>query len=346
MIKESLTFGDVLLKPQYSEITSRSMVNLSVKMGEFNFKHPIIPANMKTIIGRSNMFTMANAGGLSIMHRFMSINDQLSIIEGLNSYISDFNPMDRVGFSIGVKEEDKANFIKLANYGVKIICIDVAHGDSKQCIDMIKWIKERWGGFIIAGNIATGSAATRLWLAGADAVKVGVGSGAICLTRTETGNGVPQLSALMEVFEARKLFVKTLSVDKPQPYIISDGGATSPGDVVKSLCFADMTMVGNLLAGCFDGPGEIIQKDGKSYKRYDGSSTHKDSHIEGVKSIVPLKLPFKDTLESILQGIKSGCSYQGVDNLLSLKENPEFIKITTSGLKESGAHDVNVINEV
>lgn len=349
MIKEGLTFGDVLLKPQYSEVVSRSDIDLSVKIREFRFSNPIIPANMKTIVGRSNMFSMVDQGGLSIMHRFTSIEDRLNMVKELQEYSK--LSMDRFGFSIGVKEEDRENFLALVNAGVKIICIDVAHGDSKQSIEMIKWIKERWGGLLIAGNIATGEAAIRMWDIGADVVKCGIGSGAICLTRTETGNGVPQLSALMDVYEARKRFVEKrirqngFGLGRSKPYIISDGGATSAGDVVKSLCFADMTMVGNLLSGCSDSPGESVIIDGKPYKRYDGSSTHKDSHVEGVKSVVLEKPEFKETLNRLLQGIKSGCSYQGVFNLTDLKDNPEFIRITNAGLKESGAHDVNVIKE-
>jgi IMP dehydrogenase len=219
---------------------------------------------------------------------------------------------------------------------------------------------------LIAGNVATGSAAKRLWQVGADIVKVGVGPGSLCTTRIETGNGVPQLTALMDVYTAKKdlekeLYNKTakktnniewLTTDQlaqsniikiRKLMIMADGGIKSAGDIVKALCFADLVMIGNMFAGTEESPGTTIIRDGIAYKEYVGSSTHKTNHIEGVEAIVPYKGKFTDILTKILEGIKSGCSYQGVSSLLELREDPQFIRITNAGLKESNHHDVRVI---
>lgn len=350
MIRESYTFGDLLLVPQYSEITSRSQVDTSVSFTSYNWKHPIIPANMKSIIGLSNIDSMIENQGLSIMHRYWGINEQIKLICTLTSQKFQVDPMNHLGFSIGVQKNDYANVEKLISNGVKIICIDVAHGDSELTLNMIKHVKKLFSsypvndGIIIAGNIATRSAAQRLWSAGANFVKVGIGGGSICTTRVMTGNGIPQMTALMDVHEEVEINNNHGWYEQPIG-IISDGGITSSGDIVKALCYADMVMVGNLFAGAFDGPGDIENIDGKNYKRYDGSSTHKNTYIEGVKSLVPLKLKFGEILEDLLQGVRSGCSYQGVSNVTALQDNPEFVRISHAGQKESASHDVMTLVE-
>jgi IMP dehydrogenase len=331
MIREGLTFDDVLLVPQYSELASRSLVDLSVTIKNFTFKHPIIPANMKTIAGPELCKVNSCLGGLSILHRFMSIDEQLQVAkEMINSHSDNF------AISVGVQAADKENIKQFADIGVKIFCIDVAHGDSKLTVDMCNWIKNNYPNvLLIAGNVATGSGAKRLWLAGADVVKVGIGPGSLCTTRVETGNGVPQLTALMDVFQTRENMQTQMS-----NFIIADGGLKNAGDIVKSLCFADMVMAGNIFAGCNETPGDTIIMNGVSYKNYVGSSTHKANHIEGVAAMVPAKGKFNDILTKLLEGLSSGCSYQGVQNLLELKDNPTFIKITNAGLKESHPHSV------
>lgn len=324
-MREGLCFSDVLLVPNFSKVKSRSNVDLSVKMGSFKFSHPIIPANMKTISGELMCVVNSKRGGLSIFHRFDDIKTQLKTI----SYLKSLKLLDNFSISVGIKEEDKENLKKFNELGIKIVCIDIAHGDSQGCLDMIAHIKSNYPNlFIIAGNIATSKAAKALWNEGAQAVKVGVGGGAICSTRIETGNGVPQLTALMDISELRNLHYK----DK---FIISDGGCNSAGDIVKALCFADMVMTGSLFAGCEQTPGTEVEIEGKLYKEYVGSSTHKTSHIEGIKSLVTVKGSYHTVLQKLLDGISSGCSYQGVDNLIDLKDNPEFIKSSSAGLRES-----------
>jgi IMP dehydrogenase/GMP reductase len=164
----------------------------------------------------------------------------------------------------------------------------------------------------------------------------------ICTTRVQTGNGVPAITTLMDAFEARKELLLSGRINKDrQLFIMNDGGAKASGCFVKGLCFADLMMTGNVFAGCIEVPGETITgSDGATYKRYEGSSTHKNNHIEGVKAIVHEKGHFKDILQGLFDGIKSGCSYQGISNLIDLKRDPQFVKISNAGLTESKPHDV------
>lgn len=154
-----------------------------------------------------------------------------------------------------------------------------------------------------------------------------------CSTRVETGNGVPQFHALLEISTVRK--------GRP---LIADGGLKSAGDAVKALCFADAVMAGNLFAGCAEAPGNKTFIKGKAYKAYNGSSTHKPGHIEGVEALVPIVGPFKKTLDSLMDGVKSGCSYQGVSSVKELQAKPQFVRITSAGLQESKPHDVILLD--
>lgn len=344
MIREGLTFDDVLMVPQHSDIDSRDKdVNISVNWGALHFEHPVIPANMKTVTGENMAKHIIKSGGLAVLHRFMDEKEQLQIA----NKIFDDHGNERFAVSVGVKPLDKEMVIKFWHAGIRIMCIDIAHGDSNMCTDMISWIKNKCPDvFVIAGNVATGGGARRLWESGADVVKVGVGPGSLCTTRIETGNGVPQLTALMDVAEVqRELNALEMSRNFPRekrrkfPFI-ADGGIKNAGDIVKALCFADMVMVGNLFAGCEEAPGRRVEIDKVIYKEYVGSSTHKTNHIEGVAALVPYKGTFHEVLTKLREGLISGCSYQGSRSLEELKDNPVFIRITNAGLKESHPHDV------
>lgn len=328
IIKESLTFDDVLLEPQYSDIETRSGVSLFINICGLKFSHPIIPANMKTITGKEMCEKTIESGGLAILNRFISIDEQLNI----TNYIINKFGNNNFAISVGIKEEDKNNLKLFIDKNVKIFCIDIAHGDSLNCINMIKYIKKLGDYIVIAGNVATGNGAERLWRAGADIIKVGVGSGSLCTTRIETGNGKPQLSSLIEIAEVSKRL--QLEFNKKFSFI-SDGGIKNSGDIVKALLFADMVMIGNMFSGCDECPCNLVNMNGKLYKEYAGSSTYKTSHIEGVVTMVPYKGAFNNILTKILEGIKSGLSYQGCRNLTEVKDNPILIKISNAGLIES-----------
>lgn len=316
---EGLTFDDVLLVPQSSDLTSREDVNLTAKIGPYTLAHPIIPANMKSIVTPALVKAAAQEGGVIITHRFQGPYNQVTDLWT----IPDPGPSIRVA-SIGVKAEDRHNAEYLMEKGMRSFCVDVAHGDSKACRDMVTFLKND-DMFVIAGNVATAAGARRLFQAGADVVKVGVGPGSLCTTRIETGNGVPQLTALMDVDEMRQRWF-------PDRQIIADGGIKNAGDCVKALCFADFVMLGRAFAGC-----------NEASRRYEGSSTYNTTHVEGVAAdIAPTGKSYKETLERLLAGIRSGCSYQGVRTLQELKAEPIFIRITNNGLVESKPHDVEV----
>jgi IMP dehydrogenase len=335
-ITEGLSYDDVLLVPQYSEIETRSpeRVSLAVKLPKIGteLKHPIVPANMKTVFGEEMAKAVYLSRGLGFLHRFMPIEEQKSILSRLWIKHKD-NLFNHIGSSVGVKKEDYENVPQLIDIGAKIICIDIAHGDSKLCVDMCRFISTKYPKvLLVAGNVATETGARRLWDNGADVVKCGIGGGSLCSTRIQTGNGMPMITSLDQVQNAKTKFKDKL--------IIADGGVKDSGDCTKALVLADLVMAGNLFAGTEEAPGTKITKDGILYKEYAGSSTHKSSHVEGVTTFVPYKGMYTSVLDKLLQGIRSGMSYQGVDNLVDLKENPQFVKISSAGYRESIPHGV------
>jgi IMP dehydrogenase len=340
-IREGLTYDDVLLSPVYSTIQHRDEQNIDLRVNivcdvaDIIFDHPIVPANMEDVAGPILLSRQVESGGLALMHRFQSVEAQIETFKALGE-----EPV--IGASIGVQWEDQEAAEKLCAAGIGIICVDIAHGDHSLAERMVSFLHRMDSTkrpIIIAGNVATKGGAKRLWEAGADIVKVGVGPGSLCTTRIETGCGVPQLTAIMDVAEVREEYF-------PCNGIIADGGIKNAGDCVKALCFADMVMVGNLFAGTNESPGaRLARLEESTQKRYRGSSTHKTSHVEGVQAWVKASGPFDDVLYRLLEGIRSGCSYQGSENLEQLKEGPELIRITSAGLRESYPHDVHVIPE-
>lgn len=332
---KAYTFDDLLLVPKYSDIKSRSMVDTSVNLGKgVTLEIPIVSANMKNVTGPEMAHKISHLGGLGLLHRFSQdrIKDYKQSLWGR---AIENNP--RIGISVGVAESEKIFLEKITNEysDLSVICVDIAHGDSKNCIDMVKYINKTYPNILlIAGNVATAEGTKRLVDAGTDIVKLGVGNGSLCSTRIETGNGVPTLSALMEVRDA--VIKDSLNVK-----LIADGGVRNSGDLVKCLCFTDAVMLGGVLAGTNEAPGEIITTpDGKQFKQYAGSSTHKSNHIEGVVGLVHPKGSVKGVIEKLMEGVRSGMSYQGAHNLALLKANPEFVEITSAGLIESKPHDV------
>lgn len=335
-IKTGFTFDDVLLVPKYSTIKSRKDVDLSVDLGKgVKLKIPVISANMKTITSESMCIALSNLGGLPIMHRFYE-----SLDKQIDAFV-ELSKIDKislnVGVSVGIGLTGKNTFNALAEYGATIFCLDIAHADSLAAVEMIKYINKTLPhALLIAGNVATASAAQRLADAGADVIKSSIGGGSLCTTRIETGNGVPTLTALDEIYAQ--------SNNGKNYKVIADGGIANAGAIVKSLCFSHAVMLGNLLAGTDEAPGDTIIHNGNKYKIYAGSSTHKTNHIEGVVGLVPCKGSVKNIVQSLMEGLRSGCSYQGVHNLDDLKKDPEFVSISNVGLVESRPHDVIIHN--
>lgn len=342
-METALTFNDVLIVPQYSEVTSRSLVDISVDLGKnFKFELPFTPANMANVTGFDMAWKFYTLKGLSLLHRFDSFENRIEIIKKLKEKAESEDILNYVGISVGVKEEDKQQldyFVK--QLGIKIVCIDIAHLDSKLGIDMIKHIAKNYPDLLlIAGTIATKEAAIRAWEAGADCVRVNLGNGSICTTRLEAGVGIPQLTAIMQVYEAKKELQPKLN---RKITFISDGGKSSPSDFCKALCFGDMCMSGNYFSATNEAPGEIMEVDGVKYKQYNGSSTHKQDRIEGVKALKKYKGSVDPLIKRLKEGIQSCCSYNNALNLEQLKQNAKLIKITNNGLVESGSHNLDKI---
>jgi IMP dehydrogenase len=332
-----LTFDDVLIVPRKSDVRSRRVPALTTRVTRgIEIQIPVISANMDTITESEMAIAMARLGGLGIIHRFMSIERQ--VLEVRKVLEAGFGP---AAASIGVNDDFKDRADALCKSGVKILTIDIAHGHSVSMIETIKFLKDTYGGVeIIAGNIATPEAAEDLIGAGADAVKVGIGPGSMCTTRVITGCGVPQLTAVAlcrEVCESLKV------------PLIADGGIKSSGDIMKALAAgADCVMVGSLLSGTFETPGEIKQ----GFKEYRGMAS-KSAQVswrgevpegmapEGESTKVPCKGRVSDVVGELCGGIRSGMSYINATTLSEIQDKALFIEMSSMGLRESHAHGLN-----
>ena len=476
-----LTYDDVLLVPQRSPVRSRKEVSTATKLSRnVKLNIPIVAANMDTVCEQQTAVVMAREGGIGILHRFCSIEEQCDMVRkvkraqsllieeprsiaptatkaealaglswggrrgGVRSLMvvdqdrkllglitnkdlvfaamedrveKLMTPLDRlivsrnasmsideardlmyknrtsnipivgpsgellylvtesdivkltenkiasldskgrliVGAAVGVKRDDLARARALVDAGVDVLVIDIAHGHSDFCIDMLKLLKsdpKTKNVDIIAGNIATGVAAQDLIDAGADGLKVGVGPGSICITRLVAGAGVPQLSAILDVARV---------AHKHGVPVIADGGVKTAGDISKAIAAgADTVMLGNMLAGTDEAPGRVLVKDGKKVKIIRGMAGYGaniskaerenadddvflDMVPEGVEGNVPYKGPLAPILKQLVGGLRSGISYCGARNITEMRQNAAFVRMTSSGLKESGSHDISKI---
>lgn len=337
------SFDDVLLIPQHSNIASRSDVDISSQIGNIKLHLPILSANMDTVTEGDMAVAIGRAGGAGVLHRF---TDHLSVQKWLHQCRDAGVP--RI-ISIGLSEED----LFLATNNTKAfdaVCLDVAHGDHVRVIEMIKEIRSRAKNLdIIAGNVATSSAAHNLIQAGANIIKVGIGPGSVCSTRVVSGHGYPQLSAIMQIDEMMKHLVNGYDTSYNRNYsIIADGGIRYPGDIVKALAAgADAVMIGALLAGTDEAAGDRIVEDGLTYKTFRGSASYaaqkekrqeRKPRVEGVSAKVPYRGPVADTIANLEDGIRSGLSYSGASTLRELRENAQFVVVTGNTLKENHPH--------
>jgi IMP dehydrogenase len=354
IIKEDvISFDDIILVPQYSDIKSRSEIDTSVyvtshnKKNTINFKIPIISSPMSTVTEAYMCNAMRSQGGLGIIHRYNTIDHQTKLL----SFVND---NETKAAAIGVSGDYKERLSSLVEKGLRIVCIDIAHGDHKLMKSAIEFVKTEYSDlFIIAGNVATGEAYRNLASFGADAIRTSVGSGSICTTRIQTGHGVPTLHAVVECNRARQEMINNLSAhnDCNLPYIIADGGIKNSGDVVKSLAAgADFVMLGSMLSGTKETPGKIIFNDkNKKVKRYNGMASklaQKDwkgsySSIEGVSSVVPYKGTVSRIVNEIMANVRSGMSYSGTRSLSEFREKSIAYKQTSASHAEGNPHIYN-----
>lgn len=359
--KDALTFDDVLLVPQYSEITP-DMADVSTKLtNTFKINVPFLSAAMDTVSEHKLVTALALAGGLGVIHKNMSIADQAKEVEMVKNYEFDNEKNKRVlidkkgrlcvGAAIGVTADMMDRVHALMDAGVDVFVLDSAHGDSKNIINAIKNLRLEYPSMeLIAGNVATYEGALDLMKAGASAVKVGMGPGSICTTRIIAGIGVPQLQAVMDCARASK------EMNVP---IIADGGIKYSGDVVKALAAgANTVMLGGLFATCEEAPGDIYESNGKKYRTYRGMGSieamtkgstdryfqtgHKKFVAEGVQGIVEVKTTVEELVFQLIGGLKAGMGYCGSKDIPTLQEKGTFIKITNNALLESHPHDISI----
>ena len=348
-IKEALTFDDVLLLPRFSRILP-SQTDISLNLTKkIKLKTPFLSSAMDTVTESTMAIAMASSGGIGVIHRNLNIKKQSREVEKVKKK----NLL--VGSAIGTTKEDLIRAKSLIDFGVDLIVIDTAHGHSEKVLQMLSRIKKINPKIpVCVGNIATGEAAKKLYNAGADIIKVGIGPGSICITRMIAGIGVPQITAIMDVKKALK--GKDIK-------IISDGGIKFSGDIVKAIAAgADAIMMGSLFAGTDESPGKKIKIKNKFYKRYrgmgsigamsEGSSNryfqkkYKDKSkfvAEGVDGRVEYKGNVSKIIYQLQGGLRSSMGYIGAKKLVEIKRNAKFIKITKAGFYESMVHSVKMI---
>ena len=350
-----LTYDDIQLVPQYSDIPSRTQINLHTLVSRrYGLLNPIVASPMDTVCGEEMAFKMFLMGGVGCIHRFMSIEEQSKIVkslyqriygEGFGGPFEDWGIMYDTWHSeinlipimaaIGVSESDKERAKSLIDSGANILVIDVAHGHHTNVLEMIKWCKNNLDDKvdIIAGNIATAQAAMDLVTYGADGLRVGIGGGSLCTTRIKTGFGVPNVSCLEEIIRVAKVPV------------MADGGIRTSGDIAKALALGTSSvMLGSLLAGTEEAPGQIIETPKGLYKRYRGSASLETKvvngqqvrNVEGESTTIPYKGGVKFIVNGLLDGVKSALSYGGARNLQEFK--PKYVVVTNSGINEAKPH--------
>jgi IMP dehydrogenase len=335
-LKSALTYDDVLLVPQYSDIKSRSEVDISSGLSNnIILNTPIISSPMDTVTEAPMALAMDIAGGLGIVHRYNEIEEQALSVKTL--YCAGVkHPAAAIGMAGDYIERASA----LVRAGAGILCVDVAHGHHSMMEHCLKALKELFGNdiHVMAGNVATRAAYEALSRWGADSIRCNIGGGSICSTRIQTGHGVPGLQTILDCAEA--------GLDTP---IIADGGIRSSGDIAKALAAgADFVMVGSLLAGTDETPGRVVSNlAGDKHKVYRGMASRDaqsawrgrlTSAPEGVSTTVHYKGPAADVLKDLSMGLKSGLSYSGSRTISEFRAKAQFVRQTSSGQTESGTH--------
>ncbi len=349
-IKEALTFDDVTLAPNYSEILP-SETNTSTKLSKnLILKIPLISSAMDTVTEGRMAIAIAEKGGLGVIHRNLSISKQIYEIRKVK------NKKLLVGAAVGASLEEHKRAERILKENLDLIVVDTAHGHTKKVSDIIKKIVKikPKKTTLCAGNIATAEAAKFLIKLGVDVIKVGIGPGSICTTRLVTGIGVPQISAIMNV---RK------GIRNKRTSIIADGGIKFSGDIAKAFAAgADAVMIGSLFSGTEQAPGKIIRKNGKLFKSFRGMGSigamnkgsadryfqtkqkNTSKYVpEGVEGFVKYKGKVEKVIYQMVGGLKSSMGYLGSKKITDLRKKPKFYKITKAGFFESMVHNIDEV---
>lgn len=362
-IRLGLTYDDLLLVPQKSEVVPAEVDTSAYLTPTIKLNIPLVSAAMDTVTESRLAIALARVGGIGMIHKNMSIEAQAEQVKLVKEAEVGDNPkasLDSkgrllVGAAVGVGAKTMERVEALLQAGADVITVDSAHGHSKNILRVVAEMRATYPDLqIIAGNIVTKEAAADLIEAGANTVKVGIGPGSICTTRVVSGVGMPQASAVDEV--------ATYCADKGV-CVIADGGLKYSGDIVKALALgADTVMLGSLLAATLESPGEVHEEaNGKKFKTYVGMGSlaamkrgSADRYFQksttSIEKLVPegieAKVPYSGTVEEVayqlIGGLKSGMGYCGAKDLMALRKNAHFVQITNAGLRESHPHDVDM----
>ena len=344
--KEAVTYDDMLLVPQYSDITSRSEVDISSPLSvTTKLQLPIMASPMDTVSEVDMSIAMAKAGGLAVIHRYNTIPEQGDLVHRTASDIS----TSLTAAAIGVSGDYLERATTVVALGANVLCVDVAHGHHIMMKNALQQLRNAFGDdiYIIAGNVCTLEGVNDVADWGANAVRCNIGGGSICSTRIVTGHGLPGLQTIFDCARTDR-----------DVKIIADGGIKTSGDIVKALAAgADFVMCGSLLAGTTESPGQVVTSPGAGFrgspvKEYRGMASkdaqldwrNKSSTPEGVASYIPYKGSVKDILADLEGGIRSGFSYSGARNLKELQHKVEWSRQTSAGTQESGTHILNTNN--
>lgn len=332
--ENALCFDDILLVPQQSNVQSRHEVDLSMN----GYTLPIVSSPMDTVTEWEMAAHIANAGGIGIIHRYMTNNKRMW--HAYTAINATENP-DNIGLAVSAAECIDLSFIQtIVDNGIKWICIDTANGHGKACIDAVKSVKLKFPNLkVMAGNVSTSHGYTVLSICGADAVRVGIGGGATCTTRIVSGHGVPTLQSVIDCSYAKEL-------NNLNTLIIADGGIKTTGDIVKAFAAgADMVMLGSMLAGTSESPGQVIDGQ-KTFRGMASASAQTDwrgsvSVEEGITTKIPFKGSVTIVIDKIKSGLGSGCSYSGVNKLSELAEIALYNIVSPLSVGESKPHALN-----
>ncbi|PJD92435.1 MAG: guanosine monophosphate reductase [Legionella sp.] len=332
MAPHAITFDDVLLIPAYNHHESRRIVDTTVsdRLQKLTLALPIMSSNMDTITESKMANFMHEKGGIGVLHRFLSIEDN----------VKEFKACKGPTFiSVGCSQAELERAAALRDAGADYFCVDVAHAHAKYVGKTLKNLRSLLGSrCIMAGNVATYAGADYLASCGADIIKAGIGGGSVCSTRIKTGFGIPMLTCIQDCARSDRS-------------IVADGGLKTPGDIVKALAFgADFVMIGGMLAGTEPTPGEVItQADGTRVKRYRGMASreaqeqflgqmHEWKTAEGVATEVPYRENADWVIADIVGGLRSGLTYAGANTVSELQRKLNYIEVTQAGRIESLPH--------
>lgn len=334
-MRKTVCFDDVLLEPQFSDITTRTSVKLNQHIKNLSkpVHLPIVSAPMDTVTEATMATSIGQIGGLGILHRYNTIGEQVKMA----------TEVSESGVLFGAAIGTTGDFIERATAlvwesNVNILCIDVAHGHHSNVRYALEALKKTFGTTIhlMAGNVATLGAFNDLSDWGADSIRVGVGGGSICSTRLQTGHGIPTLQSVIDCSKSDR-----------DTILIADGGIRNSGDIVKALAAgADLVMIGSLLAGTDQTPGEVLDTEKGKRKVYRGMASKEAqnnwrgsfSSIEGVSHTVPYRGCAKEVINELVVGIRSGLSYSGATSIQEFQSKANFVRQTTAGAFESSTH--------